>query len=474
MGDRRLLKQPFACIAAAALVAAAGATTVYVDDDTCPEEGSGTQADPYCSIAVAIHYAADADAIVVAPGTYLESIDFLGKAVTVRSLDPQDAAVVAATIIDGTGHAHVVRCVSGEGPASVLSGFTITGGNADAAEWPANCGGGMLNIESGPTVSHCVFSGNAAAWSGGGMYNSSAYPTVTDCTFDGNSADNAGAGMFNNTSDAMVTRCAFINNAASNGGGGMYNEGGTTAVTDCTFTANTAGHGGGIANMWESLTLINCTFRNNVVPCCGGGMYTSNTPAVATNCTFIGNSAGDLGGGGAWKNLDGSPTLTNCVLWDNHPIEITTWNPVNASYCDVQGGWPGPGNIDADPLCVDPAAGDLRLSAGSPCIDAGFNWAIASAADTDLDGNPRIADGPVPDTGCGVPVVVDIGAYEYQGLPVPVTVGDIDGNGAVTVNDFLLLLADWGPCVADCCLADVDASGDVGVNDFLILLANWE
>ena len=60
---------------------------------------------------------------------------------------------------------------------------------------------------------------------------------------------------------------------------------------------------------------------------------------------------------------------------------------------------------------VDAAAGDFRLSAGSPCIDAGHNWASAGLAATDLGGAPRFADdGATPDTGCGAPIVVDMGA----------------------------------------------------------------
>jgi hypothetical protein len=55
----------------------------------------------------------------------------------------------------------------------------------------------------------------------------------------------------------------------------------------------------------------------------------------------------------------------------------------------------------------------------------------------------------------------------------PEAVGDIDGDGVVGVNDFLLLLAAWGPCVDECCLADLDRDGTVAVNDFLLLLGNW-
>jgi hypothetical protein len=66
-----------------------------------------------------------------------------------------------------------------------------------------------------------------------------------------------------------------------------------------------------------------------------------------------------------------------------------------------------------------------------------------------------------------------MGAYEYQGDPFPVQLGDIDGNGTVNVNDFLLLLGAWGPGAPACDLSDLDLDGDVGITDFLVLLANW-
>ncbi len=180
--------------------------------------------------------------------------------------------------------------------------------------------------------------------------------------------------------------------------------------------------------------------------------------------------------------------MTNCILWANSPDEIFgDGNPV-VSYSDVQGGWPGTGNIDADPLFVDPANGNLHLLPGSPCIDAGNNWGVPpDTADVDgdgdtreltpqdLDGNPRFNADPADfDPGCGVPVVVDMGAYEFQFDPVDeVFLGDLDGDGTVGIVDFLALLANWGPCGPRCCLADLDIDGNVGITDFLLLLGNW-
>ena len=77
------------------------------------------------------------------------------------------------------------------------------------------------------------------------------------------------------------------------------------------------------------------------------------------------------------------------------------------------------------------------------------------------------------DVGCGIPVVVDMGAYEYQGDPVPVKYGDIDGDGHVGIMEFLFVIGSWGPCQADCCMADFDLDGDVGLADFCTVIENW-
>jgi hypothetical protein len=150
--------------------------------------------------------------------------------------------------------------------------------------------------------------------------------------------------------------------------------------------------------------------------------------STLTNVTFYGNSA-RLYGGGFLCNFGlsgGSLVLTNSTLWGNTApsggAQISGCNPI-ITYSDIQGGRNGTGNIDADPLFVDPEGADsipgtaddsLRLQPGSPAIDAGSNAALPSDAsdldgdgDTtepipfDIDGNPRVANGRV-----------DMGAYE--------------------------------------------------------------
>ena len=494
------------CAVTVLAVSTAQAATIHVDNSNCPGPGDGSVGDPYCSIQTAIDNAVDTDEVVVAPGTYLETINFLGKAVWLHSSDGPEM-----TIIDGTGHFHVVQCVSGEEPEAVLDGFTITGGNANGVP-PDAYGGGMISFtDSSPTVTNCTFTGNMAG-RGGGIYSQFGRTTVTNCTFTGNTASMGGA-MFSVSGlvsgSPTVTNCTFSENSAADWGGGMANFGDMT-VANCTFSGNTAGLGAGMYNaIISTKTVTNCTFSGNMAAFKGGGMYNStladttvtncmfldnsaegfqffdggggmynrtsnptvtnctfdgNTASTSgggminstdscptvTNCTFTGNTSGN--GGGMYSRQFSNPTVTNCTFGGNtalnghalafdsfnqHGPSVLTmtncilrdggdeiWNndgsTIGINYSDVQDGFPGNGNIDADPLFVDPDNGDYRLSAGSPCIDAGDNAAVPEGVLRDLDGNPRFIDS----TFVGTMATVDMGAYEYQR-----SVGVASGDG---------------------------------------------
>ena len=154
-------------------------------------------------------------------------------------------------------------------------------------------------------------------------------------------------------------------------------------------------------------------------------MYNVGYSPTVINCTFTGNSASYDGGG--MYNGSSSPRLSNAILWGNTPAQIynSSSTPV-VTYSDVQGGYPGTGNLDADPLFVrspspggdgawgtsDDDYGDLRLQLTSPAIDAGDNAAVPAGVFTDLGGHVRFVEVlSVPDSGHGSPPIVDVGAY---------------------------------------------------------------
>jgi len=195
-------------------------------------------------------------------------------------------------------------------------------------------GSGMNNWgSSNPILADCSFSGNSATSWGGGMSNwGSSYPTMTNCTFNGNSADIGGGvyslGDIGDNSSTILNNCTFSGNSGNTFGGGMYNSNGNPILTKCTFSGNSSNSGGGMysSDIWEksSTTLNNCTFSRNSATAWGGGI-----------CSFGNNS------------------LTNCIMWYNTP-EQTTQDQATITYSNIQGGFPGEGNIDVDPLFANP------------------------------------------------------------------------------------------------------------------------
>jgi parallel beta-helix repeat protein len=315
------------------MVSIAAGRIIYVDDDG-PADFNAIQAaiDDPCTT--------DGDEIEVAPGTYNEAINFNGKAVSLYSSSGPEV-----TTIDGTGYIHVVQCGSGEDANTVLEGFTITGGHSNMY-----FGGGMYNgYFSSPTVTNCTFSGNAA-YKGGGMYNDdSSSPTVTNCTFSGNSSNyKYGGGMYNFGSDPTVANCTFSGNSAYQGGG-MYNDRNSPILTNCTFSGNSAsGDGGGMYNYRSSPILTNCIISYNLA-------YGDPPPPPPPLPLPDSLSSSYDGTGGGMYNADSTPILTNCILWGNKALEGTQIHGGSSvTYSDVQGGWPGTGNINADPCMVLP------------------------------------------------------------------------------------------------------------------------
>jgi hypothetical protein len=208
------------------------------------------------------------------------------------------------------------------------------------------------------------------------MYNENASPTLRNLTFSGNLAQNYGGGVFNVFSSPTLTNVIFTGNRANINGGGLYNwTGCSPELTNVIFYDNTAlGDGGGMANggaAGDVLNLINVTFANN-----------------------------SAGNGGAIHNVNSTLNLTNAILWGNQSDQIYhVSGGVTVTYSDIQGGYPGTANIDADPQFVDAPNGDLRLQGDSPAIDSGDNGACPAA---DMRGENR------DDWGC------DMGVYETQ------------------------------------------------------------
>ncbi|MEE9128415.1 MAG: choice-of-anchor Q domain-containing protein [Phycisphaerales bacterium] len=404
----RILSHCVCVVGLLLLPTVAWAQTTYYVNGSCGEN-AWTGTSPVCAapdgpkatIQAAINATSNGDVVFVADGVYTglgnKSLSYSGRLITVRSANGPDKC-----IIDCQGSGRAFRFVNGETTESVIQGFTITNGFADF-------GGGFFSENAGASVLDCVFISNSAWIIGGAIYHNEEGDLILDnCTFIANVGTSAVGGVFSVDNNVTLSDCVFLENVGGSTIGGLAVGFGEASLTNCSFFQNDGAFvGGGILNGGD-ITLVNCAFSGNTATN-GGGLETDGI-ATLINCTF-GNNAGN-----GVEIDDGSAVLANCVLWGNLPAQLEGGS-FTVTYSDIQDGWPGTGNIDADPLFAQPGADDLRLGFGSPCIDAGDNDAVPDGITTDLDGLPRFVDDPdVPDTGNGTPPIVDMGAYEGGNL----------------------------------------------------------
>jgi hypothetical protein len=269
-------------------------------------------------------------------------------------------------------------------------------------------------------------------------------------------------------------------------GGGLYNHDSDAVVTNCRFENNCACEGGAIYNFQSNPTLENCIFNDNDADK-GGAIYNSASSPTIEVCVFTDNAAFE--DGGAVHNDESSPILTNCILWDDTPDEISGDDGSLVAYCDVQGGCPGTGNIDADPCFADPNNDDyhLKSQAGrwnpndqtwvidtvtSPCIDAGD---ISGPV-----GRERFPNGGIINMGAyGGTAEASKSYFGRSTCPFRMP-ADINGDCKVDPLDLRIMLAQWlkrcetsasgHPMVFG---GDLDRDCDVGPIDFAILGHAW-
>jgi parallel beta-helix repeat protein len=368
----------------------------------------------YPTIQAAIDAAGESEWVVVADGVYTGSgnrnLDFHGKDITLRSASGNPATCIIDCELGGRGfYFH-----NGETTQAIVDGFTIRNGNVTGFGAGGPNGGGVCFTSASATLRNCIIennmvpggmvgSGGPPPGLGGGLYCYAASPTLVNCIVKGNigfGPISVGGGVCcDANSDLTLMHCTIEGNTIASEGGGIDCYDSNITLTGCAIRGNTVSGsdlsgGGGLALLSTTASLTNCVISGNTTAGYpgGGGVYCSSASPMLTNCTISGNIA-STGGGGVHSEY-ASPILNNCILWGNTPAQIyrTSGNPA-VSYCDVQGGYTGTGNINADPLFLDTSKGDYHLAANSPCIDTGD-----PASDFSLE--------PEPDGGR-----IDMGAY---------------------------------------------------------------
>jgi predicted outer membrane repeat protein len=322
----------------------------------------------YPAIQSAINAAVNGDTIIVAPGTYTgpgnRDIDFLGKAITVRSQSGPNNCIIDCNGTEEDLH-RGFYFHSGEEQNSVLDGFTITNGCAHK--------GGAIKCDyySSPTITNCIIRGNISPYvyvpdpfvpmiilqDGGGIYCYNSSPIIKKCCFIENTATAGGGAIFSGDGNAQVDNCIFRNNRAAISGGaielsGVYGD--NMSIHNCIFTGNSAG---GSDYYYVSY---------------GGAISCNSSTPIISNCTIIGNRAISCGGG--IFCIGNNVKVSNSLIWGNYALEGheigLSYGPsippsLTISYSDIHNGaigayiqsgctlnW-GPGNIDADPCFVE-------------------------------------------------------------------------------------------------------------------------
>ncbi|MCX6267716.1 MAG: carboxypeptidase regulatory-like domain-containing protein [Bacteroidetes bacterium] len=353
----------------------------------------------YSTIQEGIDAAYDGDIVLVEPNTYYENINLNEKNIILCSnyFTTGDSTYITNTIIDGNYNGRVITINQGQNSTCQIIGFTIQHGDSNW-EYGMPYGGGIFISDSSPQILHCIIQNNIAPSNGGGLgiYGSTAGAKVINCSILNNTAESYGGGVFMGdcSVDAELINCVISGNSITcncdwNGGGGGVNLTHTGKLTNCLITGNSAPYapaGGGAIQ-------------------CDWGDYYGSQGIFVTGCTIANNTAFNFGGVSLVNGLSGGE-FRNCIIYGNTDqyLNISNYDGNSLVNCCSDPLPDGIGNISSDPNFINPGSDNFRLSAGSPCIDAGDNF--YNSQSVDLDGNPRIKD------------VIDMGAYEYGSFAV--------------------------------------------------------
>lgn len=375
----------------------------------------------FTTIQAAIDHAVNGDTVLVLPGTYFENINFKGKVITIASQYWADGDTnhINNTIINGSRPTNpdsgsTVYFVSGEDTNSVLTGFTITGGKGTkviSGIYNDMDGGGIFIWNSGAKIEKNKITNNHIA-TDGDIYAGGAgicgLSRMRNLVIRGNEISNNSATVSGSTqafSTAIVTTeatCIFENNyihsnilSAPNGSAfaaGLMIDGWdlqvgnyivrNNIIRNNKFNTNNGGGGGVVIQNCSPIFSNNIIFGNEATLWGGGGIwvvhyrFAANVVApnpLLINNTIINNSTTGIGSGILVSGTESNAVVRNIILWGNSGVPIATESgaSIKVRYSDVQGGYNGVGNIDADPVFVNSGNGDFQLQAGSPCIDAG-------------------------------------------------------------------------------------------------------
>jgi outer membrane protein assembly factor BamB len=423
------------------LAAISNAAIITVDDDGPAE---------FATIQAAVDAAGDGDMVEIRPGVYTGAgnwdIEVRGKAITIRSVDPNDPSVVDATVIncnDPQEVPHQAFILIGQVPGIALAGLTISGARGGV-------NGGGVKCLGFVTVSRCHIL-NCSANRGGGIFCSGLWEEesldcppngdgatvrILDCRIERNTAW-MGGGIYASSDGVLVRGCTIESNQASSNGGGLVGDFTVADLGNNNILGNRAEcDGGGIWLHETAATMADSWLAGNRAARYGGALCVRNVAdlgvpqIIIRGSTLVGNLAGGEVGGVFLQELESGELpsayglVNSSILWQNqdrtgHSLAAQVRGPAEATYSCIQGldaNEPADShNLAADPLLVrwpdnggdgwgdnpdtndideslNDDFGDPHLQPMSPCIQAGDPAARISSWGTwatDLDGQPR-------------------------------------------------------------------------------------
>jgi hypothetical protein len=389
------------------------------------------------------------------------------------------------TILDGVT-VYGGYSVGGTNPGG--AGILVTGGapsfrGCRIRRNYGQAGGGMLLAGGSPSVTACSFVENLVWGTYGGGLNvgDATNATIERNEFRGNVVLHAGgpepvggAVSIGFNSPITIDQCLFVDNKTGSTwgapfypakGGAIFCFPDNVQVTRCAFVGNSSHEGGAIMS-FGTIAIRECVFnKNSVVSYDYGGtslggwggavalveLFSATVTSTITGCTFVHNTATDSGGG-LFTAGPVDVDLRNCIFWNNSVATANFGkaqvNGANPRWCCVQNLFvpePGedpfdpadvPGSFDLPPQFVDYTGAngfpgdeddDLRLTAASPCVDAGDFASVSPGLDR--DGNLRYLDGNFDGT-----LVTDCGAYELAFARLDTTLVSSGGQQTVTAT----------------------------------------
>lgn len=390
-------------------------------DDTT---GLGSIDSPLKTIQKGIDIISELGHVAVAPATYTEAgnidLDFKGKAITVRAIEPRDINTVTKTVIDCQGtSANKHRAFyfhTGEEANSVVQGFMIING------YQRN--GGAIYCDTNPTIKNCTFAGNTASSYGGGIY-----------CYDSN---------------AVITNCTFSTNNAIIKGGALY------CVTN------------------SHVTLSNSILWNNTSPAGHEIAISSATPRSTTIISYCDIEGGfsevnDAAGNSVTSkpgNIDADPCFVDAAGDDYHLQsrqgqwrDSVGWQTSGHTSICIDRGNPGTpiGNEPSSPNNVRIDMGSYGGTTKASIPPAG--WGLAA----DIDNNGRINE---------TDFALFAGYWRTTGNDLP---ADRDFNKSVNIYDLQLFCNGWLQSTAafTAVRADFNRDGIVNMKDFAVQASQW-